>query len=103
MMDVSMAKPVGPVAFPRPADRCDALEAIALVLRAGALADLFEDLAAWVAGVEVIEGLKRAGFTVGIRRQDHDVFYLLVSPVAGEMTSPNHVVQARPWCVMARR
>ena len=48
----------------RPADRYDALETIALVLRAGALADPFEDLAAWVAGVEVIEGLKRAGFTV---------------------------------------
>ena len=56
-----MAKPV---AFSRPADRYDALETIALVLRAGALADPFEDLAAWVAGVEVIEGLKRAGFTV---------------------------------------
>ncbi len=56
-----MAKPV---ACSRPTDRCDALEAIALVLRAGALADPFEDLAAWVAGVEVIEGLKRAGFTV---------------------------------------
>ena len=59
-----MAKPVDPVALSRPADRCDALEAIALVLRAGALADPFMDWAAWVAGVEVIEGLKRAGFTV---------------------------------------
>ncbi len=59
-----MAKPVGPVAFSRPADRCDALKAIALVLRAGTLADPFEDWAAWVAGVEVIKGLKRAGFTV---------------------------------------
>ena len=56
-----MAKPV---ALSRPADRCDALEAIALVLRAGTLADPFEDWAAWVAGVEVIEGLKRAGFTL---------------------------------------
>ena len=54
-----MAKPA---AFSRPADRYDALETIALVLRAGALADPIEDLAAWVAGVEVIEGLKRAGF-----------------------------------------
>jgi len=61
MMEVSMAKPV---ALSHPADRCDVLEAIALVLRACALADPFEDLAAWVAGVEVIEGLKRAGFTV---------------------------------------
>lgn len=56
-----MAKPV---ALSRPADRCDALEAIALVLRAGALADPFEDWAAWVAGAKVIEGLKRAGFIV---------------------------------------
>ena len=56
-----MAKPV---AFSCPADRCDALRVIALVLRAGALADPFEDYAAWVAGVEVVEGLKRAGFTL---------------------------------------
>ena len=48
----------------RLADRCGALEEIALVLRTGALADPFENLAAWVAGVEVIKGLKRAGFTV---------------------------------------
>ena len=41
-------------AFSRPADRYDALETIALVLRAGALANPIEDL----------EGLKRAGFTV---------------------------------------
>lgn len=59
-----MAKPVGPVALSRPADRCDALEAIALILRAGTLADPFEDWTAWVAGVEINEGLKRAGFTV---------------------------------------
>ena len=56
-----MAKPV---ACSRPADRCDALGVIALVLRAGALADPFEDWAAWVAGAKVIEGLKRAGFTL---------------------------------------
>ena len=56
-----MAKPI---VFSRPADRCDALGAIALVLRAGALVDPFEDWAAWVASAKVIEGLKRAGFTV---------------------------------------
>ena len=56
-----MAKPV---ALSRRADRCDALGAIALVLRTGALADPFEDWAAWVAGAKVIEGLRRAGFAV---------------------------------------
>ncbi len=49
---------------PCPADRRETLEAIALTLRGGALSDPFEDLAAWVAGVEVVEGLQRAGFTV---------------------------------------
>jgi len=50
--------------LPCPADRRETLEAIALTLRGGALSDPFEDLAAWVAGVEVVEGLQRAGFTV---------------------------------------
>jgi len=49
---------------PFPADRRETLEAIAHVLRGGALSDPFEDRAAWVAGVEVVEGLQRAGFTV---------------------------------------
>ncbi len=53
-----------PALLPCPADRRETLEAIALTLRGGALPDPFEDLAAWVAGVEVIEGLQRAGFTV---------------------------------------
>ena len=53
-----------PALLPCPADRREALEAIALALRYGTLSDPFEDLAAWVAGVEVIEGLQRAGFTV---------------------------------------
>ena len=47
-----------------PADRRETLETIAFVLRGGALSDPFEDLAAWVAGVEVVEGLQRAGFMV---------------------------------------
>jgi len=50
--------------LPCPADRRETLEAIALTLHGGALSDPFEDLAAWVAGVEVVEGLQRAGFTV---------------------------------------
>ncbi len=51
-------------ACPCPADRREMLETIAFTLRGGALSDPFEDLAAWVAGVEVVEGLQRAGFTV---------------------------------------
>ena len=50
--------------LPCPVDRREMLETIAFVLRGGALSDPFEDLAAWVAGVEVVEGLQRAGFTV---------------------------------------
>ena len=50
--------------LPCPADRRETLETIAFVLRGGALSDPFEDLTAWVAGVEVVEGLQRAGFTV---------------------------------------
>ena len=53
-----------PALFPCAADRREALETIAFTLRGGALSDPFEDLAAWVAGVEVVEGLQRAGFTV---------------------------------------
>ena len=49
---------------PGTADPGAALEVIARVLRCGALADPVEDLASWVAGVEVIEGLRRAGLTV---------------------------------------
>ena len=47
-----------------PADRRKTLEMIASVLRKGALSDSTEDLAAWVAGVEIVESLERAGFTV---------------------------------------
>ncbi len=50
--------------LPCPADRRATLEAIALTLRGGALSEPFEDLAAWVVGVEVVESLQRAGFTV---------------------------------------
>jgi hypothetical protein len=53
-----------PVLLPCPVDRREMLETIAFTLRGGALSDPFEDLAAWVAGVEVVEGLQRAGFTV---------------------------------------
>ena len=53
-----------PALLPCPADRREMLETIAFTLRGGALSDPFEDLAAWVAGVEVVEGLQRAGFTV---------------------------------------
>jgi len=49
---------------PCPADRCETLEVIAGVLRRGALDEPYEDLAAWVAGVEVVEGLERASFAV---------------------------------------
>ena len=56
-----MPKPALP---PCPADRREMLETIAFTLRGGALSDPFEDLAAWVAGVEVVEGLQRAGFMV---------------------------------------
>ena len=47
-----------------PADRREMLETIAFTLRGGPLSDPFEDLAAWVAGVEIVEGLQQAGFTV---------------------------------------
>ena len=53
-----------PALLPCPADRREMLETIAFTLRGGALSDPFEDLAAWVAGVEVVEGLQRAGFMV---------------------------------------
>lgn len=53
-----------PALLPCPADRREMLETIAFTLRGGALSDPFEDLAAWVAGVEIVEGLQRAGFTV---------------------------------------
>ena len=53
-----------PALFPCLADRREMLETIAFTLRGGALSDPFEDLAAWVAGVEVVEGLQRAGFIV---------------------------------------
>ena len=49
---------------PYPADRRAALEAIARALRGGAPADPVRDLAAWTAGVDVVECLERAGFTV---------------------------------------
>ena len=48
----------------RPTDRREMLETIAFTLRGSALSDPFEDLASWVVGVEVVEGLQRAGFTV---------------------------------------
>ena len=47
-----------------PVDRREMLETVAFTLRGGALSDPFEDLAAWVAGVEVIESLQQAGFAV---------------------------------------
>ncbi len=53
-----------PALLPCPTDRREMLETIAFTLRGGALSDPFEDLAAWVAGVEVVEGLQRAGFMV---------------------------------------
>ena len=53
-----------PALLPRSADRREMLETIAFILRGGALSDPFVDLDAWVAGVEVVEGLERAGFTV---------------------------------------
>ena len=53
-----------PALRPRSADRREMLETIAFILRGGALSDPFVDLDAWVAGVEVVEGLERAGFTV---------------------------------------
>ena len=49
---------------PYPADRRAVLEAIARALCGGASADPARDLAAWTAGVEVVECLERAGFTV---------------------------------------
>jgi hypothetical protein len=49
---------------PCPADRCETLEVIAGVLRRGVLYEPDEDLTAWLAGVEVVEGLERAGFAV---------------------------------------
>ncbi len=53
-----------PALLPCSADRREMLETIALILRGGVLSDPSEDLAAWVAGVEIVEGLQRAGFTV---------------------------------------
>ena len=53
-----------PALFSCSGDRREMLETIAFTLRGGALSDPFEDLAAWVAGVEVVESLERAGFTV---------------------------------------
>lgn len=53
-----------PALLPCPVARREMLETIAFTLRGGALSDPFEDLAAWVTGVEVVEGLQRAGFTV---------------------------------------
>ena len=58
-----MPKP-RPAPLPCPAGRRETLEAIAGVFRGGALSDPAQDLAAWVAGVEVVEGLERAGFAV---------------------------------------
>lgn len=49
---------------PCPADRCETLEVIAGALRRDALDAPYEDLIAWMAGVEVVEGLERAGFAV---------------------------------------
>lgn len=56
-----MPEPSAP--FP-PSDRRAVLESIAQTLRQGALTDPAEDLGAWVAGVEIVECLKRAGFRV---------------------------------------
>lgn len=56
-----------PAVLPCPADRRATLEAIALVPRGGPLADPFDDLAAWLVGAEVVEGLERAG--LGIMRR----------------------------------
>ena len=53
-----------PALLPCSAHRREMLETIAFILRGGALSDPFEDLAALVASVEVVEGLQRAGFTV---------------------------------------
>ena len=63
--------------LPCPADRREMLETIAVILRGGALSDPYEDLEAWVAGVEVVEGLQRAGFTV-----------VRTTPVAASDTAP---------------
>ena len=56
--------PTGPL---HPSDQRAVLESIAHTLCQGALTDPAEDLGAWVAGVEVIEALKRAGFSI-VRR-----------------------------------
>ena len=56
--------PMQEPAFPCPADRREMLEMIAFTLRGGALSDPFEDFAAWIAGVEVVEGVQRASFTI---------------------------------------
>ena len=58
-----MPKPQ-PALLPCPAGRRETLESIAGVLPRGALADAAEDLAAWVAGVEIVDGLECAGFTI---------------------------------------
>lgn len=47
-----------------PGDRRLGLEVIARVLCGEPLTDPFADLASWGVGVEVIEGLERAGFAV---------------------------------------
>ena len=47
-----------------PADPRAVLESIARTLRQGALTDPAEDLGAWVAGVEIVECLRRAGFSI---------------------------------------
>ena len=50
--------------IPCPDDRRETLESIARTLRGGALANPFTDLEAWVASVEVVECLERAGFRI---------------------------------------
>ncbi len=47
-----------------PGDRRLGLEVIARVLCGEPLTDPFADLASWGVGVEVIEGLERAGFRI---------------------------------------
>lgn len=60
-MEVSVPKPI---LLPRPADRRDALEAIATVLRGEPLTDPATDLISWVVSAEVMHALERAGFQV---------------------------------------
>lgn len=59
-----MSEPTIP---PAPSDQRAVLESIARTLLRGGLVDPAEDLGAWVAGVEVVEALRLAGF--GIVRQ----------------------------------